>query len=549
MTGQDLTKSADLTLHDRGTGALRTRRPQYVDFLPPCNDACPAGENIQAWLALAQEGNYEAAWRELVANNPLPSIHGRVCYHPCEDVCNRAFTDSAVSIHAVERFLGDLALTEGWQLEKPTEETGKKILVVGAGPSGLSAAYHLVRMGHDVEIREAGPVAGGMIHFGIPAYRMPRDELQAEIDRIENMGVRITLDHRVDDVLAEKKEGGFDAVFVAVGAHISKKIDIPNREAGKILDAVSFLSSSNKGERPKLGRRVAIYGGGNTAMDAARTAKRLGVDEAMIIYRRDRSSMPAHDFEADEAIEEGVKIKWLRTIKEIDRSTFKVEVMELDENGRPQPTGDFETLEADSLILAVGQDTDTAFLESVPGIEFQQDHTVVVNKNMMTGHEGIFAGGDMVPSDRSVTIAVGHGKHAARHIDAYLNGIEYCRKARHPIIGHEKLHIWYRTAAPQVEQDRIPIVDRQEGFDEILQNISESDALFEAGRCLSCGNCFECDGCYGACPEGAIIKLGPGKRYRYNFDLCTGCAVCFEQCPCHAIEMIDEPGVDAVQNA
>ncbi len=155
----------------------------------------------------------------------------------------------------------------------------------------------------------------------------------------------------------------------------------------------------------------------------------------------------------------------------------------------------------------------------------------------------------MVPSDRSVTIAVGHGKHAARHIDAYLNGKKYRRMTRHPIIGHEKLHIWYKTAAPQVEQDRIPIVDRQEGFDEILQNITEADALFEAGRCLSCGNCFECDGCYGACPEGAIIKLGPGKRYRYDFDLCTGCAVCFEQCPCHAIEMIDEPGLDTVQKA
>ncbi len=541
MTTNDLTKRADLTRHDRGTGALRTRRPEYVDFLPPCNDACPAGENIQAWLALAQSGDYEGAWRELVRNNPMPAIHGRVCYHPCESVCNRAITDSAVSIHAVERFLGDLALEKGWQFKKPEKKTGKKILIIGAGPSGLSAAYHLALMGHEVEIREAGPVAGGMIHFGIPAYRMPRDELQAEIDRIEALGVKITLDHRVEDVLKEKEEGGFDAVFTAVGAHISKKIDIPTREAGKILDAVSFLSSTKEGEAPKLGRRVAIYGGGNTAMDAARTAKRMGVDEAMIIYRRDRSSMPAHDFEADEALEEGVKIKWLRTIKEIDRSTFKVEIMELDENNRPQPTGEIEELEADSLILAVGQDTDTGFLEKVPGIEFEWDHTVIVDDNMMTGHDGIFAGGDMVPSDRSVTIAVGHGKHAARHIDAYLNDDKYTRSPRHPVIGHEKLHLWFRTHAPKVEQERLPIVDRQTGFDEIMKNLTESDALFEARRCLSCGNCFECDGCFGACPEGAIIKLGPGKRYKINYDLCTGCAVCYEQCPCHAIEMFDEP--------
>jgi len=547
MTNSDLTQRADLTRHGKGTGALRSRRPEYIDFLPPCNDACPAGENIQAWLALSQAGDFEGAWRELVQNNPLPSIHGRVCYHPCEDVCNRAYTDSAISIHAVERYLGDMALEKDWQFEKPDNETGKKILIVGAGPSGLSAAYHLRRLGHAVEIREAGPIAGGMIHFGIPAYRMPRDELGAEIQRIENFGVRITLNHRVDDVLAEKEEGGFDAVFVAVGAHISKKIDIPNRDAGKILDAVSFLSETKEGSPPQLGRRVAIYGGGNTAMDAARTAKRLGVDEAMIIYRRDRSSMPAHDFEADEAIEEGVRINWLRTIKEIDRSTFKVEIMELDENGRPQPTGKFESLEADSLILALGQDTDTAFLESVPGINFMSDHTVVVDDNMMTGHEGIFAGGDMVPSERSVTIAVGHGKHAAWHIDAFLRGDTYRRGPRHPVIGYDRLQLWFRTHAPQVEQERLPVIDRQQGFDEVMQNLSESDALFESGRCLSCGNCFECDGCFGACPEGAVIKLGPGKRYRFNYDTCTGCAVCYEQCPCHAIEMADEPGAAEVQ--
>ena len=543
MATNDLTRRADLTRHDRGTGALRTRRPAYVDYLPPCNDACPAGENIQAWLAHAQAGDYEAAWRELVRNNPMPAIHGRVCYHPCEDSCNRIHTDSSVSIHAVERFLGDLALEKGWQFDKPAAKTGKKILVVGAGPSGLSAAYHLATMGHEVEIREAGPVAGGMIHFGIPAYRMPRKELQAEIDRIINLGVKITLDHRVDDVLKEKEEGGFDAVFVAVGAHISKKIEIPNRDAGKILDAVSFLSKANEGDPPMLGRRVAVYGGGNTAMDAARTAKRLGA-ETMIIYRRDRSTMPAHDFEADEALEEGVQINWLRTIKEIDKSTFKVEVMELDESRRPQPTGRFEELEADSLILALGQDTDTKFLESVPGIEFEWDHTVVVDDNMMTGHPGIFAGGDMVPSERSVTIATGHGKHAARHIDAFLRGEKYVRGPRNDIIGHERLHLWYRTHAPQVEQERLSIERRGKGFDEVLQSLTEAEALFEARRCLSCGNCFECDGCFGACPEGAIIKLGPGKKYKFDFDACTGCAVCYEQCPCHAIEMIDEPDLE-----
>jgi len=544
MTTRDLTTSADLTGHDQGTGALRSRRPEYVDYLPPCNDACPAGENIQAWLALAQNGEYEQAWHELVKNNPLPSVHGRVCYHPCESVCNRALTDSAVSIRAVERFLGDLAMEKGWMYECPTEKSGRKVLVVGAGPSGLSAAYHLTRLGHAVEIREAGPVAGGMIHFGIPAYRMPRAELQTEIQRIVDMGVTITLNHRVDDVLAEKEAGGFAAVFVAVGAHISKKIDIPTRVAGKIYDAVSFLSGAQNGEPLKIGRRVAIYGGGNTAMDAARTAKRLGAEEAMIIYRRDRGSMPAHDFEAEEAIEEGVKINWLRTIKEIDRTTFKVEVMKLDEDGRPTPTGEIETLEADSLILAVGQDTDTAFLEKVAGIEFKDDHTVIVDPNMMTGHTGIFAGGDMVPSERSVTIAVGHGKHAARHIDAFLRSSVYARGPRHELIGHEKLHLWFRTWAPKREQPKLPLDERSSGFDEIVKNLSEAEALFEAKRCLSCGNCFECDGCYGACPEDAIIKLGPGNRYRFNYDACTGCAVCYEQCPCHAIDMVPEPGFD-----
>ena len=536
----NMTRPLDLTHEKRNVGPQRIQRPIYVDLLPTCNNACPAGENIQAWLTHAQAGRFKEAWQSLTENNPMPAIHGRVCYHPCETACNRSKLDSSVSIHAVERFLGDLALAEDWQFTVTAPPSGKRVLVVGAGPSGLSAAYHLARMGHEVEIYEAGPMAGGMMHFGIPSYRLPRDVLDAEIKRIENMGVKIVLNHRVDDLLVEKRQGDFDAIFVAVGAHISKRTDIPARDAGKMLDAISFLKDVETGNAPKLGRRVAIYGGGNTAMDAARVAKRLGY-EPLIIYRRDRAHMPAHEFEADEVLEEDVKIHWLRTIKNIEETTFTVEVMEIDEKGRPRPTGQFETLEADALILALGQDVDTSFMQKVPGVQFKADGVVIVNDQMMTGSPGLFAGGDMVPSDRTVTIGVGHGKKAARHIDAWLRGESYTKPPKHDLATFDKLHVWYYTDAAQRPQGHLDMKKRQSSFEEVVAGLSQKEALYEAKRCLSCGNCYECDGCYGACPEDAIIKLGPGRRYRYNYDLCTGCAVCFEQCPCHAIEMIPEP--------
>ncbi|MCG6898850.1 MAG: NAD(P)-binding protein [Gammaproteobacteria bacterium] len=534
----DLTRPPDL-LHETHIGPTRVQRPDYVSLLPPCNAACPAGENIQAWLALAIEKRYKAAWQALIEENPLPAVHGRVCYHPCESSCNRAQLDSPVSIHAVERFLGDRAIRKGWQVEWDTPASGKRVLIVGAGPSGLSAAYHLTRLGHSVEIHEAGPMAGGMMHFGIPAYRMPRDILDAEIRRIEDMGVKIVLNHKVEDLIAERDAGNFDAVFVAIGAHISKHIDIPARDAGKMLDAVSFLASVEAGEAPQLGRRVAVYGGGNTAMDAARVAKRLGADEALIIYRRDREHMPAHPFEADEAIEEGVKINWLRTIKEIDATTFTVEVMEVGEDGRPHSTGKLETLEADSLILALGQTSDASLLQDIRGIKFEWD-TVIVNEHMMTGHPGIFAGGDMVPSERTVTVAVGHGKKAARNIDAWLRGEVYTAPPKHPLASFDKLHVWYFTDAEQRSQESIDLQLRQSGFEEVVHGLNKTDAVFEALRCLSCGNCFECDGCFGACPERAISKLGKHKGYAVNLDKCTGCGVCFQQCPCHAIDMVAE---------
>jgi formate dehydrogenase beta subunit len=536
----DLAQASDLQSHAEGTGALRFQIPLYVDMLPPCNHACPAGENIQAWLSLAQEGLYEAAWQKLVEENPLPAVHGRVCYHPCEDHCNRTQIDTPVSIHAIERFLGDQALQEGWQIQFNTSASGKKVLIIGGGPSGISAAYHLRRAGHEVEIREAGPMLGGMMHFGIPPYRLPRKVLDAEIERIVNMGISVRLNHKVTDVAREKAEGSFDAVFIAIGAHLSKKIDIPSRDAGQILDALTFLKDAESGQVPRLGRRVAVYGGGNTAMDAARVAKRLGY-EPLIIYRRDREHMPAHAFEADEALAEGVKINWLRTIKEINENSITVEVMQVNADGKPEGTGTFETLEADALILALGQETDTGFLKNITGITFDSDGTVKVGPDMMTGAEGIFAGGDMVPSERTVTVAVGHGKKAARFMNAYLLGKKIEKQEKHPVVGFERLHVWYQTAAPQKHQAQAEEALRVQDFREVLEGLTEKEARYEAQRCLSCGNCFECDGCFGACPEGAVIKLGKGNRYQFDLDRCTGCAVCYEQCPCHAIEMIPDP--------
>lgn len=540
MTDQprDLTSAPDLE-HGHRTGPIRTERPVYRDILPPCNNACPAGEDIQGWLALAQAGHLKEAWQHLVRDNPLPAVHGRVCYHPCETSCNRANLDSTVSIHAVERFLGDRARAEGWKPAVDAPPSGKRVLVVGAGPSGLSAAYHLARLGHGVEIHEAGPMPGGMMLFGIPAYRLPRDVLAEEIARIEGMGVKIVLNHKVDDLLAEKEAGRFDAVFLAVGAHLAKRTEIPSRDASKILDAVTFLKQVSAGDVPRLGRRVAIYGGGNTAMDAARVARRLGHDP-LIIYRRDRAHMPAHEFEADEALEEGVKIHWLRSIKAADAGTLTVEVMEIDSEGRPRPTGQTETLEADSLILALGQDVDTEFLRRLPGVAFKPDGTVIVDENMMTGEPGVFAGGDMVPSERTVTVAVGHGKKVARRIDAHLRATPRVPAPEKSIATFDKLHVWFFAEAAQRPQGQLEQARRVSSFDEVVGGLSEPAAVFEAKRCLSCGNCFECDGCFGACPEDAIIKLGKGSRYRIDFDRCTGCAVCFQQCPSHAIEMIPE---------
>ena len=522
------------------TGTWRTSRPLYVDRLPPCNSACPAGENIQGWLAHAESGEYEAAWRVLTEDNPLPAVMGRVCYHPCETACNRAALDEAVGINSVERFLGDEAIKRGWSFAKPAARTGKRVLVVGAGPSGLSAAYHLARAGHEVEIHEAGPVAGGMMRFGIPKYRLPRDVLEAEVARILALGVELRLNTKVTKILETMKAGRFDAAFLAVGAHIAKRAYIPAGASARILDAVAVLRSMEGEEKPMLGRRVVVYGGGNTALDVARTAKRLGATEAIIVYRRTREKMPAHDFELEEALQEGVLVKWLSTVKQAGESSITVEKMKLDETGFPQPTGEFETLEADSLVLALGQESDLALLDGVPGIEVE-DGVVQVGPNLMTGHSGIFAGGDMVPAERTVTVAIGHGKQAARHIDAWLRGARHEPPPKHPPATFEGLNAWYYSDAERVLQPQLEMARRQGTFEEVHGGLDETNALFEARRCLSCGNCFECDNCFGVCPDNAVRKTGdPGDPYEIDYDFCKGCGICVTECPAGAIDLVPE---------
>jgi 2-oxoacid:acceptor oxidoreductase delta subunit (pyruvate/2-ketoisovalerate family) len=328
-------------------------------------------------------------------------------------------------------------------------------------------------------------------------------------------------------------------VFLGVGAQLARRVDIPSGDTARILDAVSFLHQVADDDPPLLGRRVAIYGGGDTALDAARTARRLGARDAVIVYRRNREQMPAHETELEEALKEGITIRWLSTVNHYENDHLVIEKMRLNEQGFPEPTGEFEDLGADSLVLALGQDTDLSLLDEATDITIA-DGVVEVSPMMMAASNGIFAGGDAVPSERTATIAIGHAKRAARGIDAFLAGRDVADTPRAQLATFERLNTWYYADAERAHRPELEIARRQNTFEEIVGGLTEENALFEARRCLSCGNCFECDNCYGVCPDNAVIKLGPALRYEVNYDFCKGCGICVSECPCGAIDMVPE---------
>jgi 2-oxoacid:acceptor oxidoreductase delta subunit (pyruvate/2-ketoisovalerate family) len=521
------------------TGNWRTERPVYQTLTAPCGHACPAGEDVRTWLYQAESGGegYEAAWRTIMLVNPFPAITGRVCYHPCETACNRGQLDEAVGINSVERFLGDRALELGWTVSVTAPPSGRRVLVVGAGPAGLSAAYHLVRLGHEVVVRDSAPRAGGMMRYGIPRYRLPREVLDAEVDRLVALGVKLELNTPVTDLEAAREQG-WDAVVLAVGAQLGHRTYVPAASAARVVDAVSFLHGLEEGDRPLLGRRVAVYGGGDTAIDAARSAKRLGASDAVVVYRRTRERMPAHEDEVTQAEEEGVEFHWLSTIGRVEPDGLVVEQMELDEQGFPQPTGRTERLAADSVVLALGQDTDLSLLGG-SGVRVDQG-TVDTDAILGTSVPGVFAGGDVIAGERSVTAAIGHGRRIAEGVDAFLAQRVPTPPADVALAPYEALTTWYYEDAPRSHRPRLELARRSSTFDEVVHGLDADTALYEARRCLSCGSCFSCDNCYALCPDDAVIKLGPLGQYAIDLDYCKGCGICVEECPAGAIAMVPE---------
>ncbi len=547
------------TLYNK-TGSWRYMRPLYVDKMSPCNDACPAGEDIVGYLNLIRQGCYREGWELIMQENPFPGVCGRVCPHPCESQCNRTDLGGAIAIHVQERFLADWAYEKGLRgvPSVSLDPSAPSVAVVGSGPAGLSCACQLVRQGYPVTVFEALDKPGGMMRL-IPEYRLPREVLDYEIAAIESLGVEIRTGLQLGSDLSLDDLKDYQAIFLAVGQSVSWKLGVPGEGATGVLHGIEFLRRLDRGEKPALGSRVAVIGGGNTAVDAARSARRLGATVS-ILYRRSRHEMPAIDEEIEEALEEGVQIEYLVAPVEVLTNKGKVSGLkctrmklgEPDESGRRRPIpipGSEHAIEVDTVIPALGQVADLSFLGK--DIKAERER-IVIDESGATTKSPIFAGGDVATGYGTVTHAVGSGKRAALAIDRLLRGetlqdfppldrnVHAMSRDMDPaVVVFGDLNLAYFEEEPRPRQVRAPAQERVKGFTEVNRGFDEEVAVAEAVRCLSCGTCNQCDNCLIFCPDLAVLRDGE-RPYVFNYDYCKGCGICFTECPRRAISFEEE---------
>lgn len=538
------------------TGTWRSAIPVYQRRPSPCHEACPVGGDIPVWIQLAKAKQYEQAWLTLVENNPFPAVTGRICHHPCEGACNRGEYDGAVSVNSLEQFIGDLALENGWELPQPTAKNNKKVAVVGGGPAGLSCAYQLAGQGYGVTIFEARPELGGILRYGIPEYRLPKEVLQKEIQRLWKLGITVCINTAVktaEDFAGLETE--YDAVFLALGAHRAKGLPVFEENNPKVLDCLDVLSRVNQGAKVDLGEQVVVIGGGSSAMDVARTARRLG-SQVKVVALETRDIMPAQQDEVREALEEGVMLydgAMTKSAASYGGETMILNCIKvvLDQNVppgtlKPIPIAGTEfKLEANTVILAIGLEPE---LYDLPKLVSVDGTMVKVDANLATGRRGVFAGGDVTTTYRFVSAAIGAGKKGAREIIRYLNSLNGAAMAQQvnvpePLspVAFTEMNLFYFPVLPRVDKVSVPADLRLQDFREVKTVISEAQALEESERCFSCGNCIRCNNCFYFCPDQAIARdqsLAEGYYIRDRY--CKGCGLCVEECPRGAVLLKEE---------
>jgi NADPH-dependent glutamate synthase beta subunit-like oxidoreductase len=536
-----------------GGAEISPLRPRYAEKAPPCIGACPSGADIRGWLTtIAQaeaygrtsEQAYEIAWHKITERNPFPAVCGRVCPHPCEDACNRKEKEGAVAINALERFIGDFGIRQGLKLTRLSEERKtEKIAVIGAGPAGLSCAYQLARRGYPVTVFEAFGRPGGMLRYGIPAYRLPRPVLDAEIQRILDLGVELQCDCVAGrDVSFEQLRQEYRAVFVGIGAHQGLKLAVAGEDAPNVFTGTEFLNRANSGESVEVGNKVIVIGGGDTAIDAARVSKRLGA-EVTILYRRTRAEMPAIKPEIEGALEEGIAIEFLAAPVEVLRDngravglrSIRMELGEPDKSGRPRPIpkpGTEFDLPATAVIAAISQEPD---FSPLPHLHEGKDG-IRADEWGATKTDGVFAGGDDLALGL-VTVAIAQGRFAAEAIDAYFRGTPLVKPVPQPPIATARMKLGWYKPAERHQRAHVPVGQR--GLDtEIEQGLGEEEALAEAKRCMSCGFCMDCETCWMYCSLNCFVRLPKGEHYKVKLELCNGCKKCAEECPCGYVELM-----------